>query len=152
MALRNVVKYGDDILRQKSRAVENFDGRLAALLDDLIETMEKESGAGLAAVQVGILKRVAVIKTGAVLYELINPVIIKSEGVVCDSEGCLSIPGKRADVLRPKTVTVRTFDRKGKIKEYTVNDYTARAFCHEMDHMDGVLFIDKIQLPKEKNK
>ncbi len=147
MALRTVVKYGDSILRQKSRPVDSFDKKLAELLDDMIETMDKEEGAGLAAVQVGILKRVAVVKNGGVVYELINPVIIKSEGEVCDSEGCLSIPGRRADIRRPKTVTVRTYDRKGKIKEFTVREYTARAVCHEMDHMDGVLFIDRIETP-----
>lgn len=145
MALREIVKIGDPILREKSRSVEAFDDRLKALLDDLIETMGREQGMGLAAVQVGILKRAAVIKSGGNLYELVNPVIIKSEGAVCDSEGCLSVPGHKADVVRPKTVTVRAFDRKGKLKEYTVHDYTARAFCHEIDHMDGVLFVDRVK-------
>ena len=129
--------------------MDTFDERLAVFLDDLTETMLKEQGAGLAAVQVGILRRAAIVKTGNTLYELINPVIIKTEGAACDSEGCLSIPGQKGDVVRPQTVTVRAYDRKGVLKEYTVHDYTARAFCHEIDHMDGVLYTDRIE---EKGK
>lgn len=152
MALRNIVKIGDAILRQKSRPVDSFDGRLAALLDDLAETLDEAQGAGLAAVQVGILKRVAVVRAGGALYELINPVIIRTEGTVCDSEGCLSIPGRRAEVERPKAVTVRTFDRRGNLKEFTLYDYNARAICHEIDHMDGILFIDRAKAAPEQKK
>jgi len=150
MALRTIVKIGDPILREKSREVEVFDDRLCVLLDDMAETMLKEQGAGLAAVQVGILKRAAVIKTGNVLYEIINPVIIKSEGSMNDSEGCLSIPGQKGELERPKTVVVRAHDRKGQLKEYTVHEFTARAFCHEIDHMNGILFTDKIKQPEKK--
>jgi len=144
MAIREIVKVGDGILRQRSREVEAFDGRLESLLDDMLETMDRENGIGIAAVQVGILKRAAVIKNKDVLYELINPVIIIEDGAVVDGEGCLSVPGQRGDVERPKTLTVRAFDRNGVLKEHTVRDYTARAFCHEIDHMDGILFTDKL--------
>ena len=145
MATREIVKLGDPILRMRSREVEAFDAKLGVLLDDMVETMIKENGAGLAAVQVGILRRAAVIKTGNVLYELINPVLIKAEGEACDSEGCLSVPDEKGEVIRPQTVTVRARDRQGNLKEHTVHDFTARAFCHEMDHMDGILFIDKLK-------
>jgi len=150
MAIREIVKIGDPILREKSREVEAFDGRLAVLLDDMAETMEKEQGLGIAAVQVGILKRAALVKTTNVLYELINPVIIKAEGLVRDSEGCLSVPNQKGEVERAKTVTVRTYNRKGEKQEYTVHDYTARAFLHEIDHMNGILFTDKIAAPAKK--
>ena len=150
MALRTIVKIGDPILREKSREVEAFDGRLAVLLDDMAETMEKEQGIGIAAVQVGILKRAALVKTTDVLYELINPVIIKADGLLRDNEGCLSVPNEKGEVERAKTVTVRTNNRHGKTKEYTVHDYTARAFLHEIDHMNGILFTDKIAPPVKK--
>ena len=152
MALREIVKIGDSILRQRSREIEAFDERLHALLDDMAQTLDKENGLGIAAVQVGILKRAAIIKSGGVTYEIINPVIIKTEGAVCDSEGCLSVPNERGDVERPKAVTVRAYDRYGKLKEHTAGGYTARAFCHEIDHMDGVLFIDKLYDNKKKRK
>ena len=150
MALRTIVKTGDPLLRQKSREVEAFDGRLSALLDDMAETMNKEQGLGIAAVQVGILRRAALVKSGDTLYELINPVIIKEEGLLRDSEGCLSVPNQKGEVERSKTVTVKAYDRKGESKEYTVHDYTARAFLHEIDHMNGVLFTDKMIAPEKK--
>ena len=152
MAVREIVKIGDPILRTKSREVEAFDAKLGVLLDDMAETMQRENGAGLAAVQVGILKRAAVIKTGNVLYELINPVLIKARGEMCDNEGCLSVPNQKGEVIRPETVTVRAFDRKGNAKEYTVHDFTARVFCHEMDHMDGILFTDKLRPQDQRPK
>ena len=150
MATRTIVKIGDPILREKSREVEAFDGRLCALLDDMAETMDKENGLGIAAVQVGILRRAALVKSGNILYELINPVIVKAEGVLRDSEGCLSVPNQKGEVERPQTVTVKAYNRKGELKEYTVYDYTARAFCHEIDHMNGILFTDKVIKTEKK--
>ena len=150
MAIRDIVKVGDPILREKSREVEVFDEKLASLLDDMTETMERENGVGIAAVQVGILKRAAVVRAKNVLYEPINPVIIGADGAVIDGEGCLSVPGQKGDVERPKTVTVRAYDRNGLLKEITEQGYTARAFCHEIDHMDGILFTDKVIEGKRK--
>lgn len=142
MAIRNIVVYGDDILRKKSRAVENFDDRLHQLLDDMAETMHKSDGVGLAAVQIGILKRVVTIDVGKGVIELINPEIVEMSGVQNGSEGCLSVPGRFEDIKRPYKVKVRAFDRNG--KEFTMvgTELLARAFCHEIDHLDGKLFID----------
>lgn len=142
MAIRNIVVYGDDILRKKSRAVENFDERLHQLLDDMAETMHKSDGVGLAAVQIGILKRVITIDVGKGVIELINPEIVEMSGMQNGSEGCLSVPGRYEEIKRPYKVKVRAFDRNG--KEFTMvgTELLARAFCHEIDHLDGKLFID----------
>ena len=144
MALRNVVKYGDPILRKKSRTVEVFDRRIATLVEDMFETMYKDNGVGLAAVQVGILKRIVVIDCGDGPVELINPEIVKTEGEQCGQEGCLSLPGRYETVRRPQKVQVKGQDREGKWHVYTGEDLKARAFCHEIDHLDGVLFIDRM--------
>ena len=139
MALRNVVKYGDPILRKKSRTVEVFDRRIATLVEDMFETMYKDNGVGLAAVQVGILKRIVVIDCGDGPVELINPEIVKTEGEQCGQEGCLSLPGRYETVRRPQKVQVKGQDLK------------ARAFCHEIDHLDGVLFIDRMDKTVKKD-
>lgn len=145
MATRNIVKIGEPILREKCREVTIFDERLGVLIDDMVETMFRANGVGLAAPQVGILKRVCVVSVdGKKVYELINPVILKSSGEQIGPEGCLSIPNRRGDVMRPKRLTVEAFDRKGKKVKYNVDGFTAVAFCHEMDHLDGVMFIDKV--------
>ncbi len=143
MALRKVITEADETLRKKSRAVEVFDKKLWDLLDDMAETMYKYEGVGLAAVQVGILKRVVVIDVGDGIIELINPEIIETSGSQEGSEGCLSCPDEYAIVERPMEVTVRAYDRNG--KEYTKKgtELLARAFCHEIDHLDGVIFKDK---------
>lgn len=140
MALRNIVKFGDPILNKKSRKVEKFDERLATLIDDMFETMYDANGAGLAAVQVGILKRVVVIDVGEGPIELVNPEITFKEGEQRESEGCLSLPGKWGVTVRPKKVQVKAQDRNGKWQVFTGEDLKARAFCHEIDHLDGFLF------------
>ncbi len=147
MATRNIVKLGDDILRKKSRPVEKFDDRLHTLLDDMRETMYKANGVGLAAVQVGVLKRVVVLDctedhTG--YLELINPEIIEREGEQFEAEGCLSLPGEQGVTVRPMTVKVKAQDRNGQWCVYKGSELKARCFCHEIDHLDGILFIDKV--------
>ena len=143
MAIRNVVQVGDDILRKKCFEVENFDEKLWQLLDDMKDTVRKEDGAGLAAPQVGVLRRVVVIDIGNGLVELINPEILETKGEKKDSEGCLSIPGATAEVIRPSYVKVKALNRNG--EEITVEgkDLMARALCHEIDHLDGILYVDK---------
>lgn len=143
MALRNIVKLGDPILGKKSRVVDKFDERLSVLIDDMVETMREANGVGLAAVQVGILKRVVVIDVGDGLMELVNPEITMQEGEQRETEGCLSLPGKYATTLRPQKVQVKAQDRNGKWHVYTGENLKARAFCHEIDHLDGILFTSK---------
>jgi peptide deformylase len=143
MALRNIVKKGDPILHKKSRPVEVFDEKLWSLLDDLNDTNLSCDGAGLAAPQVGIMRRVAVVSWDEDFIELINPEIIETSGTSRDIEGCLSCPNDWGYVTRPDTVTFETSDRKGERHRYTFSGYTARAILHEMDHLDGILFIDK---------
>lgn len=140
MALRNIVKFGDPILNKKSRVVEKFDDRLSNLIDDMLETMYNGNGVGLAAVQVGILKRVVVIDIGEGPIELVNPEITLEEGEQISQEGCLSLPNKWANTKRPKKVQVKAQDRKGKWQVFTGEDLKAKAFCHEIDHLDGILF------------
>ena len=122
--------------------MQKFDLRLWLLLRDMADTMYKADGVGLAAPQVGILRRVVVVDTGDGLVELINPEIIAREGEQAGAEGCLSLPGRQGYVVRPQKVTVRAQDRKGKPFEITAEGLKARAFCHEIDHLDGVLYID----------
>ena len=145
MAIRKIVTLGDDVLRKKSRPVVKFDEKLWQLLDDMKETMEKADGVGLAAVQVGVLRRAIVIDVGDGLIELINPEIIETSGEQEGQEGCLSVPGRWGKVSRPMHVTVQCLNRKGETVEYSGSELLARAFCHEIDHLDGVLFIDKVK-------
>ena len=140
--IRKIVKLGDDTLRKKSRPMEKFDLRLWLLLRDMKETMAKAEGVGLAAPQVGILRQVVVIDVGDGPIELVNPEIISTEGEQAGPEGCLSIPGRSGYVVRPSKVTVRAQDRNGKFFEMTGEDLLARAFCHEIDHLKGTLYID----------
>lgn len=140
MALRNIFKLGDPVLTKKSRVVEKFDDRLATLIDDMLETMYDGNGVGLAAVQVGILKRVVVIDIGEGPMELVNPEIIYTEGEQISQEGCLSLPGKWGTTSRPKKVQIKAQDRTGKWQVFTGEDLKAKAFCHEIDHLDGILF------------
>ena len=143
MAIRTIVKHGDPVLRKTSRTVLQFDERLHTLLDDMKETMYDADGVGLAAPQVGILRRVCVIDIGEGLIELVNPVIIEKNGVQNESEGCLSLPGNYKTTCRPMSVTVRAQDRNGETFTVSGEGLLARAFCHEIDHLDGVLFIDR---------
>ena len=145
MALRNIVKEGDEVLRKKCRAVDKIDDRILTILDDMAETLYDSGGVGLAAPQVGILRRIVVIDVGEGLIELINPEIIEKDGEVSDSEGCLSIPGKYGEVVRPAYVKVKALNRQGEEAEYEGTELLARAFCHEIDHLDGILYIDRAQ-------
>ncbi len=142
MALRNIRTLGDDILRKKCRVVETIDDKIITLLDDMADTMYEANGVGLAAPQIGVLKRIAVIDTGDGLIELINPEIIEKSGSQTADEGCLSVPKKYGKVERPQKVTVRATNRDGEEFELTGEDLLARAICHETDHLDGVVFVD----------
>lgn len=145
MAIRKIVKLGEDeILRKHARKVEQFDKRLHTLLDDMADTMYEADGAGLAAPQVGILKRVVVVDVGEGLIELVNPEIISAEGSQLCIEGCLSVPGKRGRVERPEKVRVHAQDRHGRHIELEGEDFLANALCHEIDHLDGVVYVDKM--------
>lgn len=143
MAVREIRKDGDEILRKVSRKVEAIDDRILTLLDDMKDTMYKAEGVGLAAPQVGVLRRVVVIDVGEGLIELINPVIVYQSGEQCEEEGCLSVPGIRGQVKRPEKVIVRAMDRNGKTFEMEGTGLLAIAFSHEIDHLNGVLFTDK---------
>ncbi|HNR04652.1 MAG TPA: peptide deformylase [Bacillota bacterium] len=143
MAIRTIRKDGDEILRKISRKVEVIDDRILTLLDDMKDTMKKAEGVGLAAPQVGVLRRIVVIDVGEGLIELINPVIVYESGEQFEMEGCLSIPGIKGKVKRPEKVIVRAQNRKGKTFEMTGTELLAIAFCHEIDHLNGILFTDK---------
>ncbi len=143
MAIRNVVQVGDDVLRKKCFPVEEFDEKLHALLDDMKETVKKEQGAGLAAPQVGVLRRAVVVDVDEGYFEFINPVIVQQKGEQSGWEGCLSVRGKSGIVSRPMKVTLVYQDRKGEKYTLKAKGFFARAICHELDHLDGVLYIDK---------
>ena len=143
MAIRNIVKLGDEVLRKVCRTQMTFDERLATTLDDMAETMYKAEGVGLAAPQIGILRRYCIIDVGDGIIELVNPVIESMSGEQTGEEGCLSIPNRYESVTRPMTVTVRAQDRKGNSFTITAEGFKARALCHEIDHLDGILYIDK---------
>jgi peptide deformylase len=145
LAIRNVLTIGDETLNKKSKEVEKIDKRIITLLDDLAETMNLAKGLGIAAPQVGVLRRVVVIDIGDGIKELINPVLVKtSDEMINDVEGCLSVPGKMGYVLRPKTATVRATDRSGKEFELTGEGLLARVICHELEHLDGHLYTEKV--------
>lgn len=145
MAKLQIRTVGDDVLRKTCRPVEEITPRVLTLLDDMIETMRAANGVGLAAPQVGILRRIAVVEVEeGEIYELINPKIVASAGEQEGAEGCLSVPGRYGLVKRPKHVTVRAMNRKGEEYEITAHDFLARAFCHEIEHLDGKLYIDKV--------
>lgn len=144
MAIRKIVEIGDEKLRKHCKPVEKFDLRLRILLKDMADTMYKAEGVGLAAPQVGILRRAVVVDVGDGLIELVNPEIIRTEGEQSGAEGCLSVPGRSGVVTRPNIVTVRAQNRNGEFFEATAEGFLARAFCHEIDHLDGVLYVDKM--------
>ncbi len=143
MAIRNIVKLGDDVLRKICRTQLNFDERLHTVLDDMAETMYAAEGVGLAAPQVGILRRYCIVDAGDGLVELINPVIVEKSGSQTGEEGCLSLPGQYGIVTRPFKVTVRAQNRYGENITVSAEGLKARAFCHEIDHLDGILYIDR---------
>lgn len=143
MAILNIVKEGDSVLRKVCRPVEAISPRILRLLDDMIETMRDADGCGLAAPQVGVLRRIAVVEVeDGEVFEFINPEIIEREGQQNEMEGCLSLPEQWGITDRPMKVTVRAMNRKGEIYTVSGEGLKARAFCHEIDHLDGVLFKD----------
>ena len=144
MALRNIVKMGDPLLKKVCRPVEKFDERLHQLLDDMWQTLHHAEGLGLAAPQVGILKRVCIVEWEDQTFELVNPKLVSSKGRCVDNEGCLSVEGFRGLVARPKEIDIEYFDRYGNKQTLHAEDYFARVFLHEMDHLDGILFADKM--------
>ena len=145
MAIRRIVEAGtDDILRKRARPVERFNKRLHTLLDDMLDTMYDADGVGLAAPQVGVLRRVVVIDVGQGPLELINPIIVETEGALVREEGCLSVPGRRGTVERPERVVVEAQDRDGRAIRIEGTEWLAVALCHEIDHLDGILYTDKM--------
>lgn len=146
MAVLDILQFGDETLRQKSEEVNEFSEELWELLDDMAETMYEAGGVGLAAPQVGVLKRVVVIDTDDKhgLMELVNPVIVAIMGKQREPEGCLSYPGKSGYVVRPAKVKIKAQDRYGRKKVYVGSGLLARAFCHETDHLNGILYSDKV--------
>ena len=152
MAIRNIVTEGDEILRKVCRKIEKFDDKLKELLEDMAETMYNSNGVGLAAPQVGLLKRIVVIDVGEGLIELINPVIIEKSGEQREVEGCLSIPGEYGITIRPMKVTVEAQDRNGNYFQVKGEGLLARAFCHEIDHIDGILFKDRVVRMLDKSE
>ena len=154
MATRRIVEIGDEKLRKHCKPVEKFDLRLRILLKDMANTMYKADGVGLAAPQVGILRRAVVVDIGEGLYEMVNPEIIASEGEQTGPEACLSVPGRSGVVTRPNKVTVRAQNNRGETYEVTAEGFLARAFCHELDHLDGTLYVDKMEreiFPEEED-
>jgi peptide deformylase len=143
MALRNILSKDDPMLRKNCRPVEVFDSRLWTLIDDMAETNRHLDGAGLAAPQIGLLKRVAIVEWDDTYVELINPELISTKGISRDIEGCLSCPNEWGYVTRPASIHFSTLDREGNRQEYKLRGHAARAVLHEMDHLDGIVFTDK---------
>ena len=145
MALRNILTEEEPTLRKVSRKVTNFDDRLHVLIDDMVETLLASNGVGLAAPQVGVLRRVVVVDLGEEILELVNPEILEQSGEQTGVEGCLSVPGKYGIVTRPNVVKVRAQDRDGNWYEAEGEELIARAFCHELEHLDGHLYTEKVE-------
>jgi len=152
MAIRKVIQIGDDVLRQKSEKVTAFNGELHALLDDMKETLIAEDGAGLAAPQIGVLKRVVVCMVDEGFFEFVNPVFVWQKGEQTGYEGCLSVKGKRGVVVRPAKVKIVYYDRCGARHTLVARDFFAKCICHELDHLDGVLYVDKAERVEEESE
>ena len=152
MAKLKILKIGDETLRKVCRPVEKITPRTLTLLDDMVETMRAANGAGLAGPQVGVLRRVIVVETEADgLFQLINPKIIAYSGEQETEEGCLSVPGRFGITRRPMHVTVRGINRKGETVDINASGFLAKAFCHEIDHLDGILYVDvAVSMDKKK--
>lgn len=144
MSAKRILTIGEPLLRSISHPVKKFDARLSMILRDMAQTMYDAQGVGLAAPQVGLMRRIVVIDVGEGLVELINPEVIDAQGEVAMTEGCLSVPGRRGCVVRPGIVSVRAQDKKGKFFEVKGEGLYARALQHEIDHLDGVLYVDKM--------
>ena len=145
MALRKIVEQGDECLTKVCRPVVKFDRRLHDLLDDMAETLADANGAGLAAPQVGILRRVVIVDTGEEMLELVNPELVETSGEQCGAEGCLSVPGKYGLVKRPNYAKVRAQNRNGEWFETEGEALIARCFCHELDHLDGIVYTEVME-------
>ena len=145
MGLRRIFTDQDPALHKVCRPVEKFDWRLRKLLDDMKETLVDAEGVGLAAPQVGILRRVVVVDTGEEILELVNPTLVETSGEQCGPEGCLSVPGKYGRVKRPNYASVRAKDRDGNWFEAEGEELIARCFCHELDHLDGILYTEVME-------
>jgi peptide deformylase len=143
MGLRHIRQYGDEILRKTAKPVAAINAGTHALLDDMLETLRDKDGVGLAAPQVGVLRRIVVVEWEENVYELINPVIVTEKGSQRCNEACLSVAGKQGDVERPRHVTVEALDRDGNTCTVMGDEFLASVLCHELDHLDGVLYIDK---------
>ena len=142
MGLRKIMTVKEPCLHKVCRPVEKFDGKLHRLLDDMKETLAEANGVGLAAPQVGILRRVVVVDTGEEMLELVNPELLETSGEQVGSEGCLSVPGKYGIVKRPNYAKVRAYDRDGNEFEVEGEELMARCFCHELDHLDGIVYTE----------
>ncbi len=142
MALRQIRIIGDEILRKKAKTVKNINFSVRLLLDDMLDTLREKNGVGLAAPQVGVLKRVVIVEIEEVLYELINPEIIESSGTQRCDEACLSVPGKQGSIDRPQRVVVEALNREGEKITVEGTDFLASVLCHELDHLDGILYLD----------
>ena len=145
MGLRKILTDKDPALHKVCRPVEKFDGRLHKLLDDMAETLEQANGVGLAAPQIGILRRVVLVDTGEEVLELINPTLLETSGEQVGAEGCLSVPGKYGLVKRPNCAKVRAQDRNGNWYEAEGEELIARCFCHELDHLDGIVYTEVME-------
>ena len=145
MGLRKILTDKDPALHKVCRPVEKFDGRLHKLLDDMAETLEQANGVGLAAPQIGILRRVVLVDTGEEVLELINPTLLETSGEQVGAEGCLSVPGKYGLVKRPNHAKVRAQDRNGNWYEAEGEELIARCFCHELDHLDGIVYTEVME-------
>ena len=143
MAIRKIIQLGDETLRKKSFTVNEINEKTIQLLDDMKDTLDKAQGAGLAAVQVGVLRRIFIVDVEEGFFEFINPEILSKSGEQYGVEGCLSVKGKWGDVKRPSEVTVRAQNRNGEYFTITAKDFFAKAICHEYDHLDGVVYVDK---------
>jgi len=151
MALREVRVVPDTVLRKRSREITEITSRIKTLAVDMVDTMRKEDGVGLAAPQIGILKRIVVIEIEDKLYQMINPEILEFSGEEIDFEGCLSVPNRQGRVKRPTWLKVRYTNLDGETTELEAEDFLARAVCHELDHLEGVLYIDKLEPDEENN-
>ncbi len=145
MALRNILVEGEPVLAKKAKEVKEINDHVREIIDDMVETMRNANGVGLAAPQVGILRRIVVIEAGDQLFELVNPVIVEQEGDQFEEEACLSVPDLAGKVHRPARVKVQALDRNGELKTYEGTELLARAFCHELDHLDGILYNSKAE-------
>ena len=143
MAIRKIIQLGDETLRKKSFAVNEINEKTLQLLDDMKDTLDKAQGAGLAAVQVGVLRRIFIVDVEEGFFEFINPEILSTSGEQYGVEGCLSVKGKWGDVKRPSEVTIRAQNRKGEYFTLTAKDFFAKAICHEYDHLEGIVYVDK---------